>query len=160
MNVRYTDSLAGITAEMLAGFFEGWRQPPSPDKLLRILRGSSHVILAIDDDARRVVGLINALGDGGNSAFIPLLEVLPAYRRKGVGGELVRRMLQTLRDYPCIDLTCDPQLQSFYQRHGMTPSVGMVVRDYSRPGPSGERGHRWRRPGGGRLGACSSGGID
>jgi GNAT superfamily N-acetyltransferase len=138
MNIRYTDSLEGITAEMLAGFFEGWRRAPSLDKRLGILRGSSHVLLAIDDEAHRVVGVVNALCDGCTWAFIPLLEVLPEYRRRGIGGQLLDRMLRTLADYPCIDLTCDPGLQGFYQRHGMQRSVGMVVRDYSRPGPSGE----------------------
>ncbi len=138
MGIRYTDSLQGITAEMLGGFFEGWRQPPSADKHLRILAGSRHVVLATDEDTQRVVGFVNALCDGCNSAFIPLLEVLPGYRRRGIGGELIRRMLQKLRDYPCIDVTCDPQLQAFYERWGMKRSVGMVLRDYARPGPPAE----------------------
>jgi len=57
-----------------------------------------------------------------------------AYRRQGIGRELVMRMLQALRDYRCIDLTCDPALQPFYETCGMLKSVGMAVRDYTRTG--------------------------
>jgi len=137
--VTYTTSLAGVEASMLGGFFEGWRRPLTPQQHLRLLRGSSHVVLAIDERAGKVVAFINALTDGCNSAFLPMLEVLPGYRRRGVGTELLRRMLQVLADYPCIDLTCDPAMQPFYANCGMQRSVGMAVRDYSRSGPA-ERG--------------------
>ena len=135
MAIRYTDSLNGIDASMLNGFFEGWRAPPSPGKHMRILGSSRHVVLAVDDSCRRVIGFITAITDGCHSAFIPLLEVLVPYRRQGIGRELVMRMLHVLRDYPSIDLTCDPELQPFYETCGMLKSVGMVVRDYTRSGP-------------------------
>jgi len=45
----------------------------------------------------------------------------------------VRRMLDQLRAYPCVDLTCDSHLQPFYERFGMTHSVGMVLRRYMKP---------------------------
>jgi len=133
--IRYANSLAGITPNMLGGFFEGWRVPPSPEKHLRILRASQHVVLATDESCGRVIGFINALTDGCNSAFIPLLEVIAAYRGQGIGRELVTRMLQLLCDYPCIDLTCDPTLQPFYEKLGLLRSTGMVVREYTRTGP-------------------------
>ena len=139
MRIRYTTSLRGIDARMLTGFFEGWRVPPSPRKHLRILRGSAHVVLAIDVTRRHVVGFVNALADGAQSAFIPLLEVLPDCRGKGIGRQLVRRMLHSLRHYPCIDLTCDPALQAFYERCGMRRSTGMVIRDYRRGGRALDR---------------------
>ncbi|MCJ7543903.1 MAG: GNAT family N-acetyltransferase [Phycisphaerae bacterium] len=135
--MRYTESLDGVTADMLAGFFEGWLVPPSPQRHLRILRGSTYVVLAVDDAQGRVVGFINAITDACNSAFIPLLEVLPAYRRQSIARELVARMLQKLADYPCIDLTCDTALQGFYEKFGMRRATAMIVREYSRPGPRG-----------------------
>lgn len=135
MTIRYTTSLDGITSSMLEGFLQTWRSPPPPEKLLRMLRASAHVILAIDDEHGRVVGLINAITDGVNFAFIPLLEVLSEYRGRGIGSQLVQRMLRELQDYPCIDLTCDPETQPFYEKCGMRRSTGMVIRDHSRSGP-------------------------
>lgn len=128
--IKYTDCVDNVTADKLKGFFEGWKSPHTPDEHLEILRHSNHVLLAIDTDADRVVGFITALTDGIQSAFIPLLEVLPEYRRQGVGTALVSTMLERLKGVQAIDLTCDPDMQDFYSKFGMIPSVGMIIRDY------------------------------
>src|SRR3569832_1789773 len=93
----YLDTLDGVRAEDLQGFFVGWPDPPSPATHLRILAGSSAVVLARDDATSAVVGFISAISDVVSCAYIPHLEVLPAYRGQGVGSELMRRMLARLR---------------------------------------------------------------
>lgn len=128
----YQADLAGVTATHLAGFFVGWPNPPSPETHLRILAGSRFVVLARDGAAGPVVGFINAVGDGVLTAYIPLLEVLTAYRGQGIGQELVRRMLELLREHYMIDLLCDAELQPFYARLGMRPAAGMFLRNYDR----------------------------
>lgn len=128
--IQYADSVQGITVQMLQGFFDGWKRPHSPEGHLTILKNSDHVVLALDSEVGKVVGFVTALTDGVQAAFIPLLEVLPAYRGKGIGSALMSEMLKKLRGIPAIDLTCDPSLQAFYARLGMVPSVGMVIRDY------------------------------
>ena len=115
---------------MLHSFFSGWKHPHTPKTHLRILKGSDHVVLAIDEATGRVVGFVTALSDRVQAAFIPLLEVLPDYRGPGVESELIRRMLTRLEGTPAIDLTCAPESQSFYLRFGMSPSTGMVLRNY------------------------------
>jgi ribosomal protein S18 acetylase RimI-like enzyme len=130
--IIYADSLDGITPERLHGFFVGWPNPPSPQTHLRILLGSAAVVLAIDDANGQVVGTINAISDGFHAAFIPNLEVLPAYQGQGIGSELVRRMLIRLENYYAVDLMCDANLQPFYERLGLRRSTGMVRRNYPR----------------------------
>ena len=130
MAIRYTDSVEGIDAGMLGGFFEAWKRPRTPEEHLAILKKSTCVVLVFDDDTGRVVGFANALSDGMQSAFVPLLEVLPEYRDLGIGTELMRRMLTRLTGVSAIDLTCDPSLQPFYAKLGMVPSVGMILRRY------------------------------
>lgn len=132
--ISYGSDLSTITAEHVQGFFVGWPSPPSPATHLRILRGSDHVLLAVDDASGAVVGFITAISDGVLSAYIPLLEVLPAYQGRGIGAELTRRMLDTLRSIYMVDLLCDPELQPFYQRVGMRPATGMLLRNYARQG--------------------------
>ena len=128
--IEYTDTTEGISPEMLTGFFEGWKKPHAPEQHLAILNNSDHVVLGIDAAEHRVVGFITALTDGVQSAFIPLLEVLPNYRNQGIGSTLVSKMLEKLKGIPAINLTCDPQMQKFYAKFGMTPSVEMIIRDY------------------------------
>ena len=128
MPIQYTDSIEGITAEMLEGFFDGWGDPPSPQMHLQILKNSNFVVLAVDRKCSRVIGFINAISDGILCAYIPLLEVLPEYRGHGIGSELTGRMLTKLESLYMVDLLCDPPLQSFYEARGMSRAVGMMIR--------------------------------
>ncbi len=128
--ISYTDSLARISAGNLGGFFVGWPHPPSPETHLRLLRNSDHVVLALDEETGNAVGFTTAISDGVLSAYIPLLEVLPAYRRRGIGQELVQRMLAKLSGLYMVDLICDPEAQPFYERLGMKKATGMMLRNY------------------------------
>ena len=128
MDIQYIDDLSSIQLEYLIGFFVGWKAPPTSEHHYQLLKGSTHFILATDGD--RAVGFITALSDGVTSSFIPLLEVIPEYQRLGIGTELLRRMLLKLEDITNVDLTCDPDMQSFYERFSMLKSSGMVLRKY------------------------------
>jgi GNAT superfamily N-acetyltransferase len=126
--IDYTDSLAGIEPEQLGDFFVGWPHPPSRETHLRLLAGSDYVVLALDLDTGQVIGYVTALTDGVLSSFIPLLEVLPAYQDRGIGTALMMRMLDRLGHLPNVDLLCDPDVAPFYERFGMKPVGGMVLR--------------------------------
>jgi GNAT superfamily N-acetyltransferase len=130
--IDYVTSLDGITSDMLTDFFVGWPNPPSATTHLSILRGSCFVVLAIDREANRVVGFINAVSDGILSAYIPLLEVLPDHQSHGIGTELVKRMLDLCAGLYMVDTTCDPALQRFYARCGMQASTGAMIRNYAK----------------------------
>ena len=128
--IRYQNNLENIVPENLEGFFVGWLTPPTPVKHLEILRGSSHVCLALEDE--RVVGFITAISDGVLSAYIPLLEVLPEFQSRGIGKELVQQMLEMLSNLYMIDLLCDENVQGFYAKCGMLEGQGMFIRNYKR----------------------------
>jgi ribosomal protein S18 acetylase RimI-like enzyme len=130
--IAYIDSVAGIAPAQLDGFFVGWPHPPSPATHLKLLANSDYVVLAVDDETENVTGYITALSDGVLAAFIPHLEVLPAYQGRGIGSELTRRMLEKLREFYAVDVICDPELQPFYARFGMAPYSGMIIRNYER----------------------------
>jgi ribosomal protein S18 acetylase RimI-like enzyme len=126
--IEYTSSLDSVEPQHLQGFFEGWPSPPSPERHLDLLRGSYRIVLARELGSPRIVGFVNAISDGVLFAFIPLLEVLPSCRGRGIGSELIRRLLDELDDFYAVDLMCDPELQPFYDRFGMHRAVGMVIR--------------------------------
>jgi len=131
-SIRYVSDTDSITADMLHGFFVGWPNPPNVDAHLRILQGSYHVVLAIDIGHNKVIGFINAISDGVLAAYIPLLEVLPAYQKQGIGKELVMQMLAALNHLYMIDLLCDPNLQPYYEKLGMHRGQGMLIRNYDK----------------------------
>lgn len=127
--MEYVTSLDGVVAEHLNGFFQGWPAPPSPAEHLALLAGSDHVVLARVEGGR-VVGFATAISDGVLAAYIPLLEVLPQYRGRGVGTELVRRLLDQLGRLYMVDVICDPDVQPFYERLGFARATGAVIRNY------------------------------
>ncbi len=112
----------------LDGFFVGWPNPPSNEAFIKLLEGSYKVVLAVDD--QRLVGFITAISDGVLSSYIPFLEVLPQYQSKGIGKELVSRMKEQLGHLYMIDLLCDQALVSYYERLGMLPATGAMIRNY------------------------------
>lgn len=125
--LSYSDNATGVHSHQLTGFFVGWPNPPSAEQHLDILRGSAAVVLAIDDGA--VVGFATAVSDGVLSAFIPLLEVLPAYQHQGIATELVRRLLAQLDHLYMVDVCCDADLEPFDRRLGFrTLDRGMGIR--------------------------------
>jgi ribosomal protein S18 acetylase RimI-like enzyme len=130
--IRYADSIESVTVAHVRGFFVGWQNPPSPETLLKLLKNSSEIVLAIDSNTGNVVGFITAISDRVLSAYIPLLEVLPENRKQGIGLELTRKMLVKLKDLYMVDLLCDEELQSFYAKLGMKRAQGMFLRNYDR----------------------------
>lgn len=128
----YTTCIKDITKDQLNGFFVGWPNPPSSEVHLKLLKKSSHVVLAIYEKSNQVIGFITANSDDVLSAYIPFLEVLPAYQGQGIGKQLVKEMFNVLSDIYMIDLMCDEDLMGYYEKLGMQQAHGMIRRNYSK----------------------------
>jgi ribosomal protein S18 acetylase RimI-like enzyme len=128
--ITYDLSAEDLEADDLgSGFFDGWATPLSPSEHLQLLRHATHVVLATEDTM--VVGFVNALSDGVLSAYIPLLEVIPSHRGRGIGSELVRRLLLQIGPIYMVDVMCDDDVVPFYERLGFTRAGGVVRRNYA-----------------------------
>lgn len=128
MEILYQTNLRGVSPDALNGFCAGWRSPLRGSELYQILNGSYRFVLALED--RQVVGFANALSDGLQFAFIPMLEVRPAYQHKGIGTKLMQMLLKELDSITNIDLTCWEHLQPFYERFDMLKTTGVALRKY------------------------------
>jgi GNAT superfamily N-acetyltransferase len=111
--VGLSTDVGAVSAGQLEGFFDGWERRPSTEDLHRILRGSYRAVVGVADSGM-VVGFGTSISDGSLAAFIPLLEVLPDYRGRGIGTAIMRRMLQELGDMYMVDFICDESAASFY----------------------------------------------
>lgn len=123
-------TLDGVTPGQLQGFFVDWPNPPMPETFLRLLRGSYRVVLAVHDG--QVIGFVQAVSDGVLTAYIPLLEVLPAWQGRGVGRALMTRMRDELRHLYAVDLGCDDHLVPYYEGLGMRRGNLMFTRNFAR----------------------------
>ncbi len=137
--IEYRDTADGLEACQLTGFFVDWLRQPTREAHLDILHGSAHLVVAIDKESDHVVGFVTAISDGVLSAYISLLEVLPEWQGRGIGSELMGRLLKQLKDLYMVDVLCDPDVQAYYARFGMQRSQGMCIRRYDRI-PGGETG--------------------
>ena len=129
--IKYQDHMRNISMCKLRGFFVDWPNPPTPATHLKLLKNSDLIVLAVDAGTGNVVGFITAVTDKVLSAYIPFLEVLPAYQGRGIGRKLTRRMMRKLQDAYMIDLMCDDTLRNFYKKFNMQPSTGMIKRNYA-----------------------------
>jgi len=128
--IKYQNNLDGITPEKMTGFFVGWPKPPTNNQLFKILENSYAFVLAIDSEKNKVVGFVNALSDKVIYSYIPLLEVLPEYQKKGIGKELIKKIEISLQNMYAIDLVCDDEVSSFYSKLDFFKLNGMVKRNY------------------------------
>ena len=129
MPIAYQETTNEIRPNDLQGFFVGWPNRPSPEEHLKILNGSDHLVLALSKNCG-VVGFITAITDGVSCAYIPYLEVLPEWQGKGIGTEMVTRMMEKLKPFYAIDLICDEDVKGFYEMLGFSEGRGMTIRNY------------------------------
>ncbi len=86
-------------------FVRGWESGNYPDKLVRAMRNSSHVISAWDDN--KLIGLVRALDDRETVAFLHYLLVDPAYQGHHIGDELMKRIMSCFLKLPlCQNYAC------------------------------------------------------
>jgi ribosomal protein S18 acetylase RimI-like enzyme len=128
--IEFRYDVNGVKPSDLYGFFEGWPNPPQPMTHLELLERSDEIVLAVEIASRRVVGFVNVLTDRVLTAYIPLIEVLPEYRRQGLGTELIRLAVERVSDLYMVDTTCDVEVQPFYESLGFTKSSGACLRRY------------------------------
>lgn len=130
-DVTYIASATRVSEHDLEPFFVGWPKPPSGSRRLEILRAADEVVIARDADGS-VAGFVTALTDGVFAAYIPLLEVTPEAQGRGIGSELIRRMLHRLRECYMIDLVCDDDVVPFYDDLGGVRVNAIAWRNRSR----------------------------
>src|SRR5579862_8167992 len=107
-----------VDLEQLAALFAsaGWSERAADRARLRQqVVGAMFVVSAWEGDA--LVGFARAISDGATNAYISTVAVLPEYRGRGIGRELIRR-LTSGRDGIVFVLHARPEVTAFYLKCG------------------------------------------
>ena len=127
--ITYSSAHSAIDIPQLGVLFTtagwGWRAA-DPAKLAALVEGSRYVVSALDDG--RLVGFARAISDGVTNAYVSTVAVLPEYRGRGIGAELVKQLLMG-RDTIRFVLHAAPGVQDFYRKLGFEDASDMLRRD-------------------------------
>lgn len=118
MEIEYRNTKEFTEQELQRLFLSvKWESGNYPDKLVRAMLNSTHVISAWDGN--KLVGLIRALSDGETVAFLHYLLVDPAYQGHHIGDELMKRVLRYFENLLYVKIMPSaPKTLPFYARYG------------------------------------------
>jgi ribosomal protein S18 acetylase RimI-like enzyme len=127
--IDYRDGPLEVDLAQLARLFDsvGWEhRTRDAERLAQMVRDSMYNLSAYE--GATLVGYVRAISDGAFNAYVPNVAVLPAYQRRGIGRELVRRLLDG-RDQITFVLHAEPEVHPFYLRSGFSLATDMLRRD-------------------------------
>ena len=117
MRVRYRATKSLPRAEVLRLYRSvQWSAARKPDRLMRALKRSHSVVTAWVKGS--LVGLGNALSDGSLVVYYPHMLVLPEFQRRGIGRELMKRLMKRYRGFHQHILIAEVKAVSFYRKCG------------------------------------------
>ncbi len=121
-NLRYVDAIPGIEAFYPLFMTTGWneRLGLTRDALATALAGSFYGVCAYDGDTLVAAGRL--LSDGAYQCFLCDLIVHPDHQGRGIGKELVRRLLGHAKSHGIrwMQLTSARGKRGFYEKLGFT----------------------------------------
>ncbi|WP_307728277.1 GNAT family N-acetyltransferase [Massilia sp. PAMC28688] len=143
MNFAWSDTSEGVSWEELC---ELYRLAPLGDKSpadLETVFGNSRFKQFVFDDGK-LIAAGRALSDGLDCSYIADVAVLPGYQGRGIGGELVRRLVQLSRGHNKIILYAVPGAEVFYTTLGFQP-MATAMGIFKHEAQAFERGYLIRR---------------
>ena len=117
VRVRYRSTKSLPRAEVLRLYRSvQWSAARKPERLMRALRRSHSVVTAWVKGS--LVGLGNALSDGNLVVYYPHMLVLPEFQGRGIGRELMKRLMKRYRGFHQHILVAEAEAVSFYRKCG------------------------------------------
>ncbi|MGZ4991944.1 MAG: GNAT family N-acetyltransferase [Methylobacter sp.] len=115
--IRYSEDRELPLESVLALYHANeWSSAFKPDLLHKALLSSHSLITAWDDS--KLIGLGNAISDGYLVAYYPHMLVLPVYQGRGIGAEIMRRLMAKYRGFHQQMLVADGHTLDFYRKCG------------------------------------------
>lgn len=126
MNITYQTNPPLENAALNDLFASAWGRPYSVD-FQPELEAALCYIAAFD--GLTLVGFVKLVGDAGVHAFLLDPSVNAAYKRRGIGRELVARAVTFARDHGCewVHVDFDDDLEAFYAVCGFRPTKAGLI---------------------------------
>ena len=115
--IRYSES-RDLSPDSVLTLYRanGWSSAQKPDLLHKALLASHTLVTAWDGNA--LVGLGNAISDGHLVVYYSHLLIHPAYQRRGIGTEILRRLMARYEGFHQHIVVADGRALDFYRRCG------------------------------------------
>ena len=115
--IRYSES-RDLSLEGVLALYQAneWSSAQKPELLHKALLASHSLVTAWD--GARLIGLGNAISDSYLVVYYPHLLVLPGYQGRGIGTELMRRLMKRYQDFHQHMLVADGRALDFYRKCG------------------------------------------
>ena len=115
--IDYSDT-RDLAVESVVALYRAnqWSSAQKPELLHKALLESHSLLTAWDGN--KLVGLGNAISDGYLVVYYPHLLVLPEYQGRGIGSELMRRLMARYQGFHQHMLVADGRALDFYRKCG------------------------------------------
>jgi|OpeIllAssembly_1097287.scaffolds.fasta_scaffold161435_3 GNAT superfamily N-acetyltransferase len=99
-----------------------WKDTYTSTGIPTLIKGSLAFVIAIDNTTKKTIGMGRAISDGVSDAYIQDLIVLPSYREKGIGTQILQKLIKTChsKGIHWIGLIAEPGSDPFYTTLGFT----------------------------------------
>ena len=111
-----------------------WKDYYDPSGLKNLIKGSFAFAVAIDKSSGKAIGMGRLISDGVSDAYIQDLVVLPKYRDRGIGRQLVKVLLDHClsKGILWIGLIAEPEQDGFYSNMGFKTMSKYVPMKYQK----------------------------
>lgn len=110
-----------------------WKEEYDPGSIPNLILGSFAFAVAVDQKTGHAIGMGRIISDGVSDGYIQDLVVLPAFRKRGIGQEIVETLVSACRNagITWIGLIAEPDTEAFYRPlgfHVMTDHIPLLWR--------------------------------
>ena len=113
-----SDQIRQITGLYRSAGWWGKNMPDDPSMVKQIIKGSHCFMVAMEDEV--IVGMGRAISDRGSDSYIQDFTVINSYRGKGIGAEILQRIMARLEKdgIKWIGLIAEGNSDDYYSRFG------------------------------------------